>query len=182
MEFSFGSDCLIDNVNYFSISYWVKKEFSASDQEYIIKKIGNWSFYQSYDKTGLDKLEFLEFIEKSFKAKRDKHIYDQAVGKLRGIAPREFGCDPELFAADEMYRVWFARRENFLKNYQAALKDTYPNLKWMAIVDNLTPEICRALDGKVFKKDDPMLAEIVHRHWAVVQRGCRCGIRITTKG
>lgn len=181
MEFSFGSDCLTDNVNYLPISYWLGSEFSPLDQEHIIKKIGNWSFYKSYESTGLDKLEFLEFIEKSFKAKRDKHIYDQAIEKLKIIAPKEFGCDPKLFATDEVYRAWFARREDFLKSYQEALSDTYPNLKWMAVVDNLAPDICRALGGKVFKKDDPALAEIVHRHWAVVKRGCRCGIRITIK-
>ncbi len=182
IEFSFDSECRIDDKIIFPISYWLKTEFSEADQSYIFDKIGDWSFFKSYEKTGMDKLEFLEFIEKSFKAKRDKHIFDQAVDKLINIAPKDFGCDSELYAKDEMYRAWFARRENFLKNYKDGLEvSSREYFYWWPIVDNRTPDSCRRLDGAIFKKGDERLSSIVEQHWNKVNSGCRCGIRLMTE-
>lgn len=79
VNFGFFNECKIDNITYFPITKWIEKELSYDDGLYVVNKIGNWSFFQSYEKLGLDKLEFLEFLEKSLRAKKDIHVYEQVV-------------------------------------------------------------------------------------------------------
>lgn len=100
--FDFESKNIIDNINFFSISTWVEVEFLPEDSAYIVGKIGGWSFYKDYDQNGLDKLEFLEFLEKSFQGKKDQHIHDQVLEKLKTIAPKEFCCNAEIYATESL--------------------------------------------------------------------------------
>ncbi|MEG2697280.1 MAG: hypothetical protein RR952_06895 [Cetobacterium sp.] len=178
--FDFESKNIIDNINFFSISTWVEVEFLPEDSAYIVGKIGGWSFYKDYDQNGLDKLEFLEFLEKSFQGKKDQHIHDQVLEKLKTIAPKEFCCNAEIYATDGMYRAWFARRDDFFRNYQAAKLRAERNagrdevyLKWMPLIDSRTPQSCYEFQDKIFNIDQNF-EKIANQHWATVQKGCRC--------
>lgn len=180
LNFEFEPECKIDNIIYFAISRWIEIEFSSEDANHIINKIGEWSFYKSYEQNGLNQLEFLEFLERSFLAKRDQYIHSQIIDKLRLIAPKEFDCDAEIYAIDEMYRAWFTRRDDFFRNYQAAKLRAERNagrdevyLKWMPLIDSRTPQSCYEFQDKIFNIDQNF-EKIANQHWATVQKGCRC--------
>lgn len=178
--FSLDVEYKIDNIKYFTISWLINAEFSSEDESYIINKVGDWSFFKTYEQNGLDRLEFLEFLEKSFQAKNDESIYNQVIDKLRMIAPNEFGCDADMYATDSMYRSWFVSREYFFRNYQAAKiraerskgrNEIY--LEWVPLIDSETPDSCYAFQGKFFSINQSF-DDIANQHWTNVQKGCRC--------
>lgn len=176
--YGFTSECRIDGLNYLPISQWIAQEFSPDDASHITKKMSDWSFFKSYEKNGLNKLEFLEFLEKSLKAKKDINIYELVVDKLKQIAPTEYGCDPELYATDTYYRVWFALRESFFSVLSSTLEQ--PNggyFVWGALSDNHSHQDCLDLHNKVFDVDMSFMA-IAEQHWLNVRSGCRCDLSL----
>lgn len=179
--FGFFNACKIDNITYFPITHWIEKEFSYDDGLHVVNKIGGWSFFQSYEKLGLNKLEFLEFLEKSLQAKKDIHVYEQVVDKLKLIAPTKFGCEPELYASDAKYRAWFLLREGFFKILNDALsvkhygKSVY--FVWGALSDMHSHQDCLDLHNKVFCVDESFIA-VAEKHWLKVRSGCRCDLSL----
>lgn len=177
----FFEEYRIDGVTYLSITEWIDSEFSHNDGLHITNKIGKWSFFQSYEKRGLDRLEFLEFLENSLKAKKDAHVYEQVIKKLKCIAPTEFGCEPEMYARDSRYRTWFSLRESFFSVLNEALlkenssKPVY--FVWGALSDIYSHPNCLDLHNKVFNIDEPFIA-IAEQHWAKVRGGCRCYLSV----
>lgn len=179
--YGFFNDCKIDGVDYLPISQWIAQEFSPDDALHITNKVGDWSFFKSYEQTGLNKLEFLEFLEKSFQAKKDINVHDLVVDKLKQIAPTEFGCDPNLYAVDTCYRVWFSLRESFFTGLNEAIshpEDIY--LVWDALSDNRSHQDCLDLHGKVFVIGKEF-TEIAEQHWLKARSGCRCSLNVMTK-
>ncbi|CAD9195571.1 structural protein [Acinetobacter bohemicus] len=181
VNFGFFNECKIDNITYFPITKWIEKELSYDDGLYVVNKIGNWSFFQSYEKLGLDKLEFLEFLEKSLRAKKDIHVYEQVVEKLKLIAPTEFGCDANLYAKDIYYRTWFLLRDSFFKVISDALLSEHQSKRdyfvWNALSDMHSHQDCLDLHNKVFIIDNSFIA-FAEQHWAKARSGCRCDLSV----
>lgn len=181
LSINFKEESKLHRANCLPISVWIAKEFSQDDGLYIKNKLENWSFYQLYEKLGMSELEFLEFLEKSLKAKKDSHIYKKIIEKLMLIAPNDFGCEPELYATDVYYRVWFLLRDSFHETMNKALSETNRHglmyFMWDSLVDNITPACCAELKDKVFPIDDRFLV-IADNHWSKVTGGCRCGLSV----
>lgn len=179
--YGFFNDCKIDGVDYLPISQWIAQEFSPDDAMHITNKIGGWSFFKSYEQTGLNKLEFLEFLERSLQAKKDINVYDLVIDKLKQIAPTKFSCDPELYATDTYYRVWFLLRESFFATLNEAIN--HPDdrhLVWNALSDNRSHRDCLDLHKKVFVIGKEFI-DIAEQHWSKVRSGCRCNLSVLTK-
>ena len=160
------------------ITQLIGDEFQ-DDVEYITNKIGNWSFCRRYEAEGVSKLEFLEFIQDSFQAKKDAHIQYLATQKLKEIAPKTFNCDPTCYALSKYYRTWFVLRESFFKQMHDVLArkndDVYFFL-WNTILDNNTPDKCKGLNDSIHNANADFIL-IANKHWSEVHEFCRCGIR-----
>lgn len=182
--FGFFGECKIDNINNLPITQWIKKEFSYDDGLYIVNKIGNWSSFQSYEKLGLNRLEFLEFLEKSLQAKKDIHIYEQVIEKLKLMAPTEFGCESELYARDTHYRTWFLLRDSFFKVISDALLNEHHSKQgyfvWSALSDMRSYQDCLDLHNKVFIIDKSFVA-FAEQHWTKARSGCRCSLGLMSQ-
>jgi len=182
LSFSFEEENRIDEVNFFPISKWIMKEFSQENKDYITNKVGDWSFFKRYEEFGLDKLELLEFLQDSFQGQKDKHIQDIVLDKLKEIAPKEFGCDPELYATSKYYRTWFTLRESFFKQMDEQFEqlDRQENTKylmWITVLDNYTPHECEKLNNRIFNVDESFKV-IANLHWGEVHEFCRCDLRV----
>lgn len=182
--FGFFNECKIDNITNFSITQWIEREFSHDDGLHIVNKIGDWSLFQSYEKLGLDRLEFLEFLEKSLQAKKDIHVYEHVIEKLKLIAPTEFGCESELYARDTHYRAWFLLRDSFFKKLNEALsKESYHKtvyFVWNALSGMRSHQDCLYLHNKVFRVDESFV-DIAEQHWLQVRSGCRCDLSLMSE-
>jgi SPP1 gp7 family putative phage head morphogenesis protein len=74
---------------------------------------------------------------------------------------------------DEEARYYIKQRhKEFLENI-----DDRPYLMWVAVSDNRTCELCRALDGCVFLPSDPVWDKMLQR----IHKGCRCRHRAFTE-
>lgn len=175
IEFTFNASQVGSNPQ--PITKLIHEEFN-DDVDYIINKIGNWSFYQRYEAEGVNKLEFLEFIQDSFQAKKDAHIHQLATQKLMGIAPKDFNCDPKAYALSKSYRTWFVLRESFFKQMHDVLArkndDVYFFL-WDTILDNNTPDKCKELNDSIHNANADFIL-IANKHWIEVHEFCRCSI------
>lgn len=165
-------------------SYWVKKEF-PDEEPLIMSKVGNWSFTQKYESERICELEFLEFIQESFQSKKDEHIQNKVIDKLKAIAPRDFGCIPSLYASSKHYRTWFILRESFFirVNQEYEWLNTYDDVKyfmWNTSIDNQTPKECQKLNNSIFCVDEDFKL-IANKHWAEAREFCRCGINVLSE-
>lgn len=179
--YGFFSDRKKDGIEYLPISQWITQEFSPDDALHVTNKLGDWTFFKSYEQTGLNNLEFLEFLEKSLRSKKDINIYDVVVDKLKKIAPTEYDCDPDLYAVDSHYRVWFLLRESFFLTLHDAInhpEDRY--LVWDALSDNRSHQDCLDLHKKVFVIGKEFI-DIAEQHWSKARSGCRCNLSALTK-
>lgn len=178
IEFNFG--LAVESGILKPISQFIKDEFT-NDKEYIFGKIGEWSFYQIYENKGVSYLEFLEFIQQSFQAKKEQHIHELATEKLKRIAPTEFNCQPELYASSRSYRTWFMLRDSFYEKIKSTLgkKEKY-YFEWNTALDNRTPQECHQLNGKIFEVNEEFI-QVADKHWDEVHEHCRCGIYVLSE-
>jgi hypothetical protein len=72
----------------------------------------------------------------------------------------------------EMKQYNRRRYKDFLDN-----AEDRPYWMWVAVIDPSTCDRCRALDGKVFRFDDPIWKKLL----PPIHRGCRCRFRAFTE-
>lgn len=178
IEFGFNFDKCENNK---PISQFIKDEF-ADDWEYIIGKISDWSFYHGYENKGISYLEFLEFIQQSFQAKKEQHIHELVTEKLKRIAPTKFNCKPELYASSRSYRTWFLLRDSFYEKINDTLSVTDKKyfFEWNTILDNRTLIECCKLNGKLFEANIDFI-QIANSHWGEAKEHCRCYISVLSE-
>lgn len=76
----------------------------------------------------------------------------------------------------ETNKSLFMKRWKFCKGGA----ETHPYALWQAVIDNRTARACGDLHGKVWRVDGETFADIVHNHFALKHKDCRCRISPVT--